>query len=224
MEKRRSLAIFAKEPVPGRVKTRLASVISPAAAAEIARAFLLDGLDRFEQLPVRRVVVFDPPEAVAYFQSLAAGRYELQPQSSGDLGARLQNLFEQEFAGGAVAIVAIGIDSPTLPTSLVMQAFEELTRADVVLGPATDGGYYLLGCSRWLPEIFAEISWSTADVFRQTVDRVQAGHARLALLPPWYDVDTVDDWRFLQAHITAMRLAGIDPQLPRTEALLGRLD
>src|SRR5262249_31251565 len=152
--------------------------------AKIAEAFLQDGLNRFGALSVRRLVVFDPPGALGYFQTMAAERYELIPQSEGDLGQRLHSFFAQEFERGPAAVVAIGTDSPTLPTSILIQAFDELERAHVVLGPATDGGYYLLGCTRLLPQIFDGVTWGTDAVLHQTVERLQNCHVRVALLPP----------------------------------------
>jgi rSAM/selenodomain-associated transferase 1 len=222
-EKCRTLAVVAKQPIAGRVKTRLAAATSPIAAAEIAQAFLLDTLDRFREVPARRVLAYDPPSAISYFRHTAGEGYELVAQSAGDLGDRLRELFVQEFHRGATGVLALGIDSPTLPTSFVAEASEKLTDADAVIGPTMDGGYYLVGCSRLLPTIFSNIPWGTASVFHLTVDRLRECGASVALLPTWYDVDTLDDWRFLGAHVSAMRLAGIDPHLPRTEELLGRL-
>jgi rSAM/selenodomain-associated transferase 1 len=213
------LGILAKAPEVGRVKTRLAAVAGPDVAAGIGHAFLLDSLDRFAEFPASRLVLYDPPQAHEFFRSIAGHRYELRPQAVGDLGQRLECFFAQEFDSGASAVVAVGSDSPTLPTSLLTQAFDALASVDVVLGPATDGGYYLLGCSRPLGCIFENISWSSSEVLGQTIERLRANQARFALLDPWYDVDTWDDWNFLLAHLAAMRLAGLDPQVPRTEAL-----
>jgi hypothetical protein len=91
---------------------------------------------------------------------------------------------------------------------------------DVVLGPATDGGYYLVGCAREAPAIFANIPWGSSQVLRDTVGAIAGAGCRLALLPPWYDVDTLDDWRMLQGHVAALRQAGLDPGIPHTERLL----
>lgn len=216
----RTLGVFAKQPAPGEVKTRLAAATSPAFAAHVAAAFLADALVRFQNLAIRRVVVYTPKEAEAVFRELVAGRYELSPQAEGDLGRRLAAFFQSEFEAGAHAVVAVGADSPTLPVHFLNQAFAELAWADVVLGPTADGGYYLAGCARRLPPIFDGIDWGTSRVLEQTADRVKARGLRLALLPPWYDVDTLDDWQALRGHVAALRLAGVDPQLPHTEELL----
>jgi rSAM/selenodomain-associated transferase 1 len=218
-EDRRVLGLFAKWPQPGQVKTRLAAVASPEWAAQVAEAFLHDTVDRLAAVPVRRVLVFTPPTAEASFAELVAGRFDLMPQAEGDLGQRMAAFFAAQVQVGADRIVVLGTDSPSLPLAYVEQAFQALDQADVVLGPAMDGGYYLLGCTRRLPPIFDGIPWSTAGVLAATVDRLPAADWKLALLPPWYDVDTPDDWRMLQGHLQALRRAGIDPAMPRTERL-----
>ena len=216
----RTLALFAKQPFPGRVKTRLASATSPEWAAALSEAFLLDALDSFQGFPGRRVLVYDPPEADNYFQSVATGRFALVPQTGGDLGQRLLACFESEFALGSSAVIIVGTDSPTLPISIVLQAAEDLNQSDVVVGPATDGGYYLIGCTGLLPALFRGVSWSTNRVFSETIARIAEAGAHLSLLPPWYDVDTLDDVRMLRNHLAAMRVAGMTLRPLRTEALL----
>jgi rSAM/selenodomain-associated transferase 1 len=214
---RQVLGIFAKWPQAGTVKTRLA-VLGPDLAAGAARAFLLDTIERFGVFDLRRVVAFAPPDALADFAALTQGRFALVPQSEGDLGQRLRTFLQQEIDAGADALVVIGTDSPTLPPAYVEQAFAELERADVVLGPATDGGYYLLGCGRRVPPIFDNISWGSHRVLGETVARLSDPSWRLALLPPWYDVDTPDDWAMLGGHLAALRRAGYR-EAPHTEAL-----
>jgi uncharacterized protein len=209
-----SLAIFAKWPRPGAVKTRLGGAAEWAAA--VARAFLLDTLARTAHLG-RRVLVFSPGEARSEFAGLVGGDVELVPQAGGDLGARLEAFLAGELTRSS-KLVLIGADSPTLPSEHIERAFAELDRADVVLGPAGDGGYYLLGCRR-LPPIFAGVAWSSNRVLAETIDRLSDPEWRLALLPPWYDVDTPEDWQLLQGHVKALRRAGIDPAVPHTEAL-----
>src|SRR5262249_55897042 len=118
------------------------------------------------------------------------------------------------------AVVLLGSDSPTLPGTFVAEAFRLLETADVVLGPATDGGYYLLGCARRRPPVFDGIDWGSPHVLEQTIACLADPAWRVALLPPWYDVDTLDDWRMLRGHLAALRRAGGDADLPHTLALL----
>ena len=201
------------------MKTRLAAETSPVFAAAAAEAFLEDTLQRVSRRADRAVVVFAPDSADAYFVDLAAAHgMEAQAQGEGDLGARLFRFFQRTDA--ADRVVVLGGDSPSLPAEYVEQAFDLLEDRDVVIGPATDGGYYLLGCRGLFPELFEGIPWSGPTVFTETVRR---DRGRLGLLPPWRDVDTLADAHFLRGHIAAQRLAGVDPELPRTERLLANL-
>jgi rSAM/selenodomain-associated transferase 1 len=213
VSERRVLGLFAKRPEPGLVKTRLAASTSPAWAAEVASAFLHDTLDSLMRIEARRVLAYAPPNAGDFFAGIVGSRFAVTPQSDGDLGRRMHHFFAAQFAGGADLVVLLGTDSPTLPLEHVQQAFTALEDADVVLGPATDGGYYLVGCAKRVPPIFEGVAWSGPRVLAQTVERLADANLRLALLPPWYDVDTLDDWHMLRGHLAAMRLAGIEPTL-----------
>ena len=213
------LGIFAKVPVPGAVKTRLGA--SPDRAAEIARAFLLDVLDRTHAVAARRVVVFAPAESREEMARLVGAGVELEAQADGDLGGRLERFIGDQLDTGADRVVVIGTDSPTLPPEFLSRALEDLAHADLVLGPATDGGYYLVGCRRRLP-IFDGISWSRDTVLAETIDRLDDPRWCVSLLPPWYDVDTPEGWAMMRGHVRAMRRAGVDPGVRRTEELMGK--
>jgi rSAM/selenodomain-associated transferase 1 len=215
----RVLGLFAKRPDPGRVKTRLAARASPEWAARVADAFLRDTVARLGGIGDRRVLAFAPDDAHPFFAGLVGDRFALRPQAEGDLGRRLSTFIAGELEAGAGAVVVVGTDSPTLPPALVEQAFRELGRADVVLGPATDGGYYLLGSAGRLPPLFDGVAWGGGRVLADTVARLADPGWRLAVLPPWYDVDTLDDWWALCGHLAALRRAGIDPGVPLTELL-----
>jgi uncharacterized protein len=210
----KALGVFAKRPRAGEVKTRLAAATSAAWAARVAEACLADTLSRLATVEARRYLVFAPDDAD--MSASAADAYTPVPQGPGKLGHRLARFFERFLAAGRVIVV--GSDSPTLPVGYVERGFDELLRVDVVLGPATDGGYYLIGCRRFLPELFEGIDWGGPQVLQQTIERLPPGSS-LSLLPPWYDVDTMDGWHMLTGHITAMRRTGIDPGVPRVEAL-----
>ncbi|MGE3803318.1 MAG: TIGR04282 family arsenosugar biosynthesis glycosyltransferase, partial [Gemmataceae bacterium] len=186
----RLLGLFAKQPVAGMVKTRLAAETSAEWAARVAEAFLLDSLDRLATLDVPRVIAHAPAEAAPYFTPCAAGRFQLEPQAAGDLGQRMAAFFTAHLAH-AERVVLVGSDAPSLPTGHIEQAFAELAHADIVIGPASDGGYYLIGCARQLPPIFTGVRWSSSYVLADTIARLEDSGLFLALLPPWYDVDTL---------------------------------
>lgn len=212
------LGLFAKWPEPGAVKTRLARGYA-AWGARVARAFLLDSLQRLSGVDANRALLFAPAEREADFAQLAADHFALIPQAAGDLGQRLAAFFAHYREASAQSVVAVGTDSPTLPIEYIDRAFAELESADVVLGPATDGGYYLVGCGRDYPPLFDKIAWSSGSVLADTIAALAEPRWRLTLLPPWYDVDTPEDWTMLYGHVLAMRRAGIDPAVPHTEAL-----
>jgi rSAM/selenodomain-associated transferase 1 len=222
----RTLAIFAKQPVPGQVKSRLAAETSAEWAARVADGFLRDTLARFAGVDAERIIAYSPDTAEARHYFAQFEEYRLVAQSNGDLGQRLASFVAHQSAAGPRRLVIIGSDSPTLPVAFVGQAFQMLESADVVLGPATDGGYYLIGmwCDaprgvrRGASHHFDGIPWSGPRVLSETIARLDAG-CRLALLPPWYDVDTLSDWHALQGHIAAMRRANLEPGVPCTEFL-----
>jgi len=216
----RIVGVFAKQPLAGQAKTRLAQTTSPEWAQRVAQALLEDSLDRFSRIQASRAIVYAPATAAAFFSPLAQGRYDLIPQCDGDLGHRLHHFFANARRHGYSRIIAVGADSPTLPIDYVEHAFTALEAHDVVIGPAQDGGYYLIGGSLQELAIFDDIPWSSTRVLEVTIECVQKASARLALLPPWYDVDTAADWAMLCDDVRARRLAGLDPGVPRAEQLM----
>jgi rSAM/selenodomain-associated transferase 1 len=165
---------------------------------------------------------FAPDDQTArdYFQSLGREDYELWPQPAGSLGDRLAMFFDDVFNSGAGQVVVIGSDSPTLPLGLVAYAFTLLKDNDCVLGPAVDGGYYLIGQRGRSRPLFAGIEWSTPRVLLQTARAIADCDASLAVLPPWYDVDTPADVEMLAGHVRALDLWRPEIDLDRTRAWL----
>jgi rSAM/selenodomain-associated transferase 1 len=215
-----SLGVFAKEPRPGHVKSRLAAATSPEWAARVADAFLRDTIDRLAHVEAQRFLVYSPEEAKDYFAVLAGTQFQLIPQADGDLGRRMEQFIVGQLRTGTRRVVIVGSDSPSLPPEWIEDAFRKLGEANLVIGPATDGGYYLLGCAGSAPPIFDNIAWGSEKVLSETVSRLTDPACRIALLPPWYDVDSVADLWALKGHIAAFRRSGTDPRLPHTEKLL----
>ena len=187
-----ALTIMAKRPLAGEVKTRLCPPLTPEEAAQVAHAFLLDKLEQVRRIPgVARFVAFFPSEAEAFFRTQAGKAFSLLPQRGADLGERLADVSDRLLGAGFNAVMIIGTDSPTLPDAALQEAQEALTRdrADVVLGPVDDGGYYLIGLRRPSRSLFHGIAWSTDTVLLQTVARAKAAGLRTHLLPRWFDVD-----------------------------------
>ena len=204
----RTVIVLLKDPRPGQVKTRLAAVCGARRAAILYREWIGFVLARLQPLrgPVSVVGYFDgaTKDAFAHWDSLVDDWWA---QPKGDLGERLAAGFEVAHLGGG-PVVAIGTDCLDVDAPLLQNGFEILSHQDVVFGPAVDGGYYLVGCKRPLPPIFDDIAWSRATVLAETIRRLAKPSWRLALLPPWYDVDTLDDWQMLRGHLAALRRAG----------------
>jgi len=204
---------MARYPEPGRVKTRLARVLGAGAAADLYRAFLLDLADRLLALPYPVTWAVDPPTAP--FATLVPGA-SCRAQGDGDLGARMARSFDGEFAARPGSVAIIGADAPHLPADALAETDLVLGReADVVLGPADDGGYYLIGLARPAPALFTDIPWSTSAVLAATIARAEAGGLRTHLLPGSFDVDEPSDI----ARLAALLARG-DVSLPRTAAVL----
>jgi len=183
--------------VPGRepVKSRLHASLGPEAATLLYRCFVLDTLDAAGRVPgVEVIAAFSPATAAAAMAGLAPGMRRLA-QHGDDLGARMANLVTDLLEAGHAAALVTGSDLPTLPAARFAEAARVLAGggADVVLGPAEDGGYYLIGLARPAPALFADMRWSAPDVLAVTCERAQRLGLRVHRLPPWYDVDTAAD-------------------------------
>jgi rSAM/selenodomain-associated transferase 1 len=192
----RTLVVFVKEPRPGAVKTRLAAVLGPDDAARLYRALAGAVLEATVPEPgeYERLVFYDPPDAGERLRAwLPSGR--LRRQDPGHLGARMSGAFARCFARGASRVVLAGSDAPGLGRRHVTAALDRLDAHDVVLGPAHDGGYYLVALRAAQPSLFEEVSWSTASVLEDTLARARAAGLRVALLERLRDVDTCDDLR-----------------------------
>ena len=191
------LLIFARQPELGRVKTRLAQGIGAAAALAVYEELLAHTRAVAEAVPATTTVWLSEaprphlPDAWPYFPQ--------QAQPPGDLGQRMQHAFAAAFAAGAARVVIVGTDCPGLTAGHLTAAFAYLAAdADLVLGPATDGGYYLLGMKKLCPEVFRQKTWSTDSVLADTLADAERLGLAVQLLPPLRDVDTAEDlaaWR-----------------------------
>lgn len=190
------LIIFVKAPRPGGVKTRLAQALGAETACAIYRR-LVDRLVRNVAGVPCVALWFSPDDARQEVSVWAQPGWSLHPQGEGDLGHRLAHAFKCGFAGGAQRLVIIGSDCPDVMPADVAEAFEALLAHDVVLGPAQDGGYWLIGLKQMQPELFLEIAWSTAKVLAQTLDKARSQGLTVRLLRTLADVDTERDWRAL---------------------------
>jgi uncharacterized protein len=193
-----ALAVIAKEPVAGTAKTRLAPELGQAGAARAAAAMLADTLAAVRQVGAAPWLCFTPPAARERLASAAPG-FGLLAQRGADLGDRLAACLQDLLAAGARRVAIVGADTPHLPPAVCRRAFELLGHADVVLGPALDGGYYLVAAKASRPELFAGVPMGTDVVLQATMARAARAGLRVALLPPLHDLDRVEDLRLALA-------------------------
>jgi rSAM/selenodomain-associated transferase 1 len=198
-----ALIVVAKEPVPGRTKTRLCPPLAPESAAEFYRCLLLDTLGLMQRLKTaEHTLAYTPASARSFFANLSPTGFRLLPQQGADLGERLANALGQHFDLGYQRVVIMNSDGPTLPLACLEEAFTGLDHADVTLGPGHDGGYYLIGMERLHPELFQGIDWSTERVIPQTLAACRCQGLAVHELPEWYDVDVAADLDRLRRDLT----------------------
>jgi rSAM/selenodomain-associated transferase 1 len=183
-----TVLVFLKAPRPGDVKTRLARQIGTAAATALYRQWAERQL-RVIPAGWRVEIHFAPPDACYEMRAWLGADLNYHAQADGDLGARLRNAFAATLRAGARRVIAIGADCPSLDTACLQQAAAALASSDLVLGPARDGGYYLIGLRREAPELFADIPWSTAGVFATTLARADALALDVHILDEKEDID-----------------------------------
>jgi len=219
-----ALAVMAKAPEAGQVKTRMLPALSTEQAAELCRALLLDQLKHLQGLALADLyVAFTPTEAAPSMKQLAPPAFCLLAQEGNDLGERMKRIFENLYASGHKNIVLIGGDLPPVPLRFFAETFTYLQAPGkrVVLGPSRDGGYYLVGLNQMVSEIFEAMAWSHDQVLTQTRAKLAALKIDPLLLPSWFDIDTPGDLRYLQSQFK------LDPSLmermKKTLDLLHRL-
>ncbi len=215
---RAALVIYAKAPIPGHVKTRLCPPLTPDEAATLHGTFVQDTLERSKVAATKLKLAFDrflacAPSSTHVFFKIMQERQEVEliNQVGDDLGARMNQSFQTMFAMGYPRVLIIGTDVPSLPLDHYNQALALLESNDLVLGPALDGGFYLIGLKQAAPELFNDIPWSTKQVFALTQEKAARLGLKTALIPSWRDIDTIDDlWALIEASV-------LDSKRPKNE-------
>ncbi|MBW4514050.1 MAG: TIGR04283 family arsenosugar biosynthesis glycosyltransferase [Timaviella obliquedivisa GSE-PSE-MK23-08B] len=218
------LIIFTRYPRPGKAKTRLIPALGAEGAANLQRQMTEHTLAQVKKLdPSISVEIWFADDCLeqGQMQEWLGTEWVYQPQGEGDLGDRLINAFQTAFAAGMERVVIIGTDCPGLDADRLSQAFQALQNHDLVLGDATDGGYYLIGLQRSIPELFKEIPWGTSAVRQQTVAIASQLGLTVAHLPALSDIDYPEDLPVWQAVLNAQRppISIIIPTLNEAKAL-----
>jgi uncharacterized protein len=199
-----AIGIICKAPQPGRSKTRLATAIGEVAASELSACFVRDVAAAIEAVPEtlgrRGYGVYAPAGAEDIMRQLLPAGFGLLLQAGDDLGHVLLGATHALLDAGHNCVLLVNGDSPTLPPRLLIQAIEALRQPGdrMVLGPASDGGYYLIGLKHPHKHLFTRIAWGTETVARSTCERAAEIGLATTLLPEWYDVDDIETLRWLQ--------------------------
>ncbi len=197
------LLIFSKYPVPGEAKTRLIPALGPAGAAQLHRRMaeyavrVVHSSGERSSTKTSEVVVYYTGARLKDFRAWLGPDLRYHAQTSGDLGQRMQTAFKATFAAGANHVIGIGTDVPALSAAILHRADKNLDNHDIVLGPAADGGYYLIGMNSFHPELFVDIEWGTERVYSQTREACKKLGFRVAELPTLSDIDRPEDLRTL---------------------------
>ncbi len=224
------LGMFARHPIRGKTKTRLAATIGDDAATSLYAAFVEDLLCRCVDCAEEFIVAVTPESDAcrAWFSERMNGKGDLRFQPDGDLGERIEWYFKLALQRPGDKVLLIGSDSPDLPTTLIDAAFRELDSRDMVVAPATDGGFVLIGLKSIPEKLFCNVQWSAATTLQDTLEAASTHGLSVKLLSVWYDVDTVEDLGALMAlqqsadsqaercPITSNVLSRIWPQLQKT--------
>jgi uncharacterized protein len=197
----RVIALFVKPPLPGRVKTRLSRAIGDQAASAIYCSFVAGTIDQVITSKIPLILCYDGKQDDLPANWSAPAWHCLAQTESDDLGERMAHTFSSLFTDGVEQVVLIGSDIPDIDSAYLQRAFELLGDHNLVIGPALDGGYCLVGFNRnnFTPELFVDIPWSTNRVFERTLQSAAAAGLSTALLPPLRDIDTIEDLRCCNA-------------------------
>ena len=192
--------MFVKAPRPGLVKTRLGQAIGATAACAAYRSLVERVVAQMECL--REVELrFSPDDAVEEIRPWLREDWRAAPQGNGALGERLARGFSEAFAEGCTRVVAIGSDCPDASADDVREAWQILESSEVVLGPASDGGYWLIGLRQPQPGLLGGISWGSESVLAETLHRAKAMRLQVQLLRILADIDTEQDWERYRASL-----------------------
>ncbi len=223
-----ALIVFAKAPIPGQVKTRLCPPLTPDEAASLHGSLVLDMLERSRgAVSMDRFVACAPSPDHVFFKILEERHgVRLLAQTGDDLGARMAHAIDTVFDLGYRRVIGIGTDLPTLPGSALGDTVKLLADHDLVLGPARDGGYYLIGLRKPAPDLFAGMPWSTDRVLALTTQKAAALGLTIARLPVRRDLDTIEDLKAVieESGIAAGKPSPGNALSPRTAGVLRLLE
>ncbi|MBN3582091.1 TIGR04282 family arsenosugar biosynthesis glycosyltransferase [Algoriphagus aestuarii] len=198
---RKGIIIFQKNAQLGKVKTRLAAGVGEEQALEIYKGLISVTYAQVSKLKCKKLLYFS--EFVDNPDQKEDESYSFHVQSDGDLGQKMASAFQEQFQKGCDKLLIIGTDCPGLTSEILEEAFEKLDHDEVVIGPANDGGYYLLGMKTFIPGLFQKIPWSSEKVLSLSKKVLDFHSITYSLLPTLIDVDTLEDWKKVKKIVVA---------------------
>lgn len=193
------IALLIKQPVPGKVKTRLISTLGSKGASECYKTMVTDTITKVKQTQLPVFIFVYPPEAVSQLHHWLGKDIIYAEQQGVDLGERMKSAFIHCFSQGYSKVLLMGSDLPDLPVNMILEGVTILDNQDAVIGPAEDGGYYLIGFNTlgFTPAIFYDIPWGTKKVYNLTINQLQQDQKSVGILPCWHDIDTPQDLEYI---------------------------
>lgn len=195
----KQLIIFVKSPLPGQCKTRLIPLLNPQGACDFYKSLVTHCFKQLTDLRNINIVIYAYPDIQDNFIKQLAERsnFNIHPQQGNNLGERMHNALQHSLSSNTKAVL-IGTDCPLIDMSYITQAFDALDNHDIVIGPAEDGGYVLIGATQIETALFDNIQWSSDQVLHQSLEKVQAAGYTSTVLRTLWDIDTPED--FAQYH------------------------
>jgi rSAM/selenodomain-associated transferase 1 len=190
-----TIMLFVKAPIQGHVKTRLAKDLDACMVTGLYKCFVDDIIHKITAARLPLIIFYDPPGSLPMMRAWLGDSQTYSAQTGNTLGDRMEQAFRHVYRAGTRRAVLLGSDLPDLPGKTFTLALSALDTHDAVIGPSSDGGYYLIGFTSraFTARVFQEIRWSTDAVYQATLDRFAEGNLSIKQLPPWRDIDTLND-------------------------------
>lgn len=217
---RAALVLMSRAPIPGKTKTRLQSHLKPEECAELHRAFLKDISNKLVNIKkqykkLHLFLSYTPEGSENLFADLIGDNFNFIMQTGKDLGARMYNSISEAYNKSSEPVIITGSDLPSLPAEIITEAVAALKEKDIVIGPAADGGYYLIGMQRPHSFLFACNEWGSDSVLVKTLKSASEHNLKTHFLPEWYDVDTFNELLLFRDELLKIKKDRFYPEYSR---------
>jgi hypothetical protein len=216
-----ALVLMSRAPIPGKTKTRLHSHLKPEECAELHKAFLKDISNKLENIreqyqSLDLFLSYTPQGSENIFTDLISDKFSFMLQKGNDLGARMYNSISEAYNKSNEPVIITGSDLPSLPAEIITEAVAALKEKDIVIGPAADGGYYLIGMQTPYPFLFTYNEWGSDSVLVKTLKSASEHNLTIHFLPEWYDIDTFNELLIFRDELLNIKKDSFYPKHSRT--------